>query len=78
MSRSERWWVQVIWAPIIVAITIPLSLITHFTIKKRFGPPQLILSYRGAADADNHDEVTQTYPPIPPPGAIGLSLSQAV
>jgi len=48
---------KVIWAPIIVAITIPLSLITHFTIKKRFGPPQLILSYRGAADADNHDEM---------------------
>lgn len=40
-----------------MAITIPLSLVTHLAILKRFNPPQQTLSYRGATDADNMDEV---------------------
>lgn len=48
---------QVIWAPILTAITIPVTLVTHFMIVKRFNPPQQTLSYRGATDADKMDEV---------------------
>lgn len=55
--KPWRHWVQLIWAPIITAIAIPVALITHFAILKRFNPPQQVLSYRGATDADNMDEV---------------------
>jgi hypothetical protein len=59
---------KLIWAPIILALAVPVALITHVAILKRFNPPQQVLSYRGATDADNMDELKQEKGEAPPEG----------
>ena len=44
------------WAAIVTAITIVGSVTFHLAVKKRFFPPQLQMSYRGATDGDCADE----------------------
>lgn len=47
---------KVVWAPIIIALTIPFTLIVNHIMKSTFGPPAQTLSFRGATDADSNDE----------------------
>lgn len=55
---------KLVWAAIITAITIVTSIIFHLAVKKRFFPPQLQMSYRGATDGDFADGVRAPLKPV--------------
>jgi hypothetical protein len=53
---------KVIWAPILIALTLVASAVFWSTCSAKFGQPLKMLSYQGATDADHADEVGHLFP----------------